>query len=259
MEIVIVPDGAAVGAHAAAAMAKIIRSTKRAVIGVATGSSPLGTYEALAKLVRAGELDMAGVSAFALDEYVGLDPNHPESYHSVIDKTVTRQLGIDPACVHVPNGFAENVAEACEDYEREITAAGGVDIQLLGIGANGHIGFNEPASSFASRTRLKTLAPQTRADNARFFDSPDEVPVYSVTQGLGTILDARRLLLVAQGEAKADAVAAMIEGPVSSMCPASALQLHRHAVVVIDEAAASKLKLRDYYDHVQRYPGPTVA
>lgn len=259
MEIVIVPDGAAVAAHAAAVMAKVIRSTERAVIGVATGSSPLGTYEALAELVRAGELDMTGVSAFALDEYVGLDPKHPESYHSVIDKTVTQQLGLDPARVHVPNGFANNVAEACEDYEREIAAAGGVDVQLLGIGANGHIGFNEPASSFASRTRLKTLAPQTRADNARFFDSPDEVPVYSVTQGLGTILDARRLVLVAQGEAKADAVAAMIEGPVSSMCPASALQLHRHAVVVIDETAASRLKLRAYYDHVQRYPGPTAA
>lgn len=253
MEIVIVPDGAAVAARAAAAMASVIRSTERTVIGVATGSSPLGTYEALAEMVRAGELDMTDVSAFALDEYVGLDPEHPESYHSVIGKTVADQLGMDPARVHVPNGFAEDFGVACDEYERAIADAGGIDIQLLGIGANGHIGFNEPASSFASRTRLKTLAPQTRADNARFFDSIDEVPMYSVTQGLGTILDARRLLLVAQGEAKADAVAAMIEGPVASLCPASALQLHRFATVIIDEAAASKLKLRDYYDHVQHF------
>ena len=253
MEIVIVADAEAVAERAAEEMARVIRSRANAVIGVATGSSPLGTYAALARMVREDDLDMTGVSAFALDEYVGLSPEHPESYHSVIGKTVTEQLGLNPELVHVPNGNADDFDEACDEYEREIVAAGGIDIQLLGIGANGHIGFNEPASSFASRTRLKTLAPQTRSDNARFFDSLDDVPLYSVTQGLGTIADARRLLLVAQGEAKAEAVAAMIEGPVATLCPASALQLHRHATVVIDEAAASKLKLRDYYDHVQHY------
>ncbi|MHA3723244.1 glucosamine-6-phosphate deaminase [Leucobacter sp. HY1910] len=253
MEIVIVADATAVAERAAEEMARVIRGRQDAVIGVATGSSPLGTYEVLARKVREGEIDVTGVSAFALDEYVGLAPEHPESYHSVIGKTVTEQLGLNPALVHVPNGNADDFDAACDAYEREIVAAGGIDIQLLGIGANGHIGFNEPTSSFASRTRLKTLAQQTRIDNARFFDSPDDVPVYSVTQGLGTIADARRLLLVAQGEAKADAVAAMVEGPVSTMCPASALQMHRYATVVIDEAAASKLKLRDYYDHVQHY------
>ncbi|MBP1326967.1 glucosamine-6-phosphate deaminase [Leucobacter exalbidus] len=259
MEIVIVADGAAVAARAAQIMAWAIRAVPQPVIGVATGSSPLGIYRELAAQVRAGELDVSNVTAFALDEYIGLAPSHPESYHHVIDETVTKQLGLDPARVHVPNGHISDILTSGDDYERAIVAAGGIDIQLLGIGANGHIGFNEPASSFASRTRMKTLAPQTREDNARFFGSIEEVPVHCITQGLGTILDAGQLLLVAQGESKADAVAAMIEGPVASMCPASALQLHRFATVVIDEAAASKLQLGDYYRHVQQHRGAITA
>ncbi|QZY53087.1 glucosamine-6-phosphate deaminase [Leucobacter tenebrionis] len=262
MEIVVVPDAEAVAEYAAERIARAIRSRSAdpyrsgAVIGVATGSSPLGAYAALAARVREGELDTSGVTAFALDEYVGLDPSHPESYHSVIRRTVTEPLGLDPARVHVPDGTADDLDAACAEYERRIREAGGIDLQLLGIGANGHIGFNEPTSSFASRTRIKTLAPQTRADNARFFDSPEQVPVHCVTQGLGTILEARQLLLVAQGEAKAAAVARMVEGPLASVCPASALQLHRDATVVIDRAAASELRLSDYYEYVQeRLPG----
>ena len=267
MEITIVPDAHAVAEYAADRIAEAVRSraaqharpaqhdesaptaqsaapaSRGAVLGVATGSSPLGTYAALATRVREGSLELSGVTAFALDEYVGLDPAHPESYRCVIRRTVTEPLGLDPA-------------RACAGYERLIREAGGVDLQLLGIGANGHIGFNEPTSSFASRTRIKTLAPRTRADNARFFGSAEQVPVHCVTQGLGTILDARRLLLVAQGEDKADAVAQMVEGPLASVCPASALQLHRDAVVVVDRAAASKLRLSDYYEYVQeRLPG----
>jgi glucosamine-6-phosphate deaminase len=150
--------------------------------------------------------------------------------------------------VHTPDGTAADLEAACVDYERRIREAGGVDVQLLGIGTNGHIGFNEPTSSFASRTRIKTLAPRTRQDNARFFDGDlDAVPLHCITQGLGTILDARQLLLVAQGESKAAAVAAAVEGPLSAMVPASALQLHRSAVVLLDEAAASQLTLSDYY------------
>jgi glucosamine-6-phosphate deaminase len=260
VQITIVPDAHAVAECAADRIADAIRSSaargRPAVLGVATGSSPLGTYAALAARVRAGELDVSGVAAFALDEYVGLDPHHPESYHSVIRRTVTEPLGLDPERVHVPDGAAADLEAACADYERMIEEAGGVDLQLLGIGANGHIGFNEPTSSFASRTRVKTLAPQTRADNARFFGAPDQVPVHCVTQGLGTILDARQLLLVAQGEGKADAVARMIEGPLAGVCPASALQLHRRADVVIDRAAASQLRLSDYYEYVQEHlPG----
>ncbi|QBE48629.1 glucosamine-6-phosphate deaminase [Leucobacter triazinivorans] len=253
MDVVIVSDAAAVAEHAAERIADVVRTRPGAVLGVATGSSPLGSYAALAERVRSGSLDLGGVSAFALDEYVGLDPGHSESYRSVIRRTVTKPLGLDPERVHVPDGVAADLEAACADYERSIVEAGGIDLQLLGIGANGHIGFNEPSSSFASRTRVKTLAPRTRADNARFFASADEVPIHCVTQGLGTILDARELLLVAQGEEKAEAVAAMIEGPLAAMCPASALQLHRRATVVIDRAAASGLRLTAYYEHVQEH------
>jgi glucosamine-6-phosphate deaminase len=247
MQVVVVDSPAEVGRVAAAKIAQVIRRRNDAVLGLATGSSPLMIYAELARQVRQEGLDCSAVRAFALDEYVGLPAAHPESYRSVIQREVVAPLGLTPALVHVPDGTASDVAAACADYEQRIAEIGPVDIQILGIGANGHIGFNEPTSSFASRTRIKTLAPKTRADNARFFDSPDEVPTHCLTQGLATILDATRLVLVAQGENKADAVAKMVEGPVSSMCPGSALQLHAEATVVIDQAAASKLALIDYY------------
>ena len=249
MEVVLLPDAAAVGRLAAAKVAAAVRRRPDAVLGLATGSSPAGIYAELARQVAAGELDLSGVSCFALDEYVGLPEDHPQSYASVLRRTVVEPLRLDPARVHVPDGRAADLEAAAREYEAAIAAAGGIDVQILGVGANGHIGFNEPTSSFASRTRIKTLAPRTRADNARFFASPEEVPTHCLTQGLGTILDARRLVLVAQGEAKAAAVAAAVEGPLSSICPASALQLHPRASVVVDEAAASRLRLTDYYRH----------
>lgn len=250
MQVVIVPTPEEVGLVAAAKVAKVVRDKADAVLGVATGSSPLAIYAELARRAEAGELDFSTVRAFALDEYVGLDLAHPQSYHSVIRHEVTERLGLKPALVHVPDGSAADLPRACDDYERMIKDAGGVDIQILGIGANGHIGFNEPTSSFASRTRIKTLAPRTRVDNARFFDDDlDQVPTHCLTQGLATILDARRLVLVATGAGKADAVAAMVEGPLSSMCPGSALQLHPDATVVVDEDAAARLSLAEYYRH----------
>jgi glucosamine-6-phosphate deaminase len=249
VEVVILPDADEVARLAAERIAALVRRRPDAVLGLATGSSPTGIYARLAAEVAAGRLDLSRASGFALDEYVGIPVEHPESYASVIRRTVTEPLGLDPARVHVPDGRAADLAAAAEDYDRAIAAAGGVDLQLLGIGANGHIGFNEPTSSFASRTRIKTLSSRTRADNARFFDSAEEVPTHCLTQGLGTILEARELLLVAQGEAKADAVAAAVEGPLSSMCPASALQLHRRAAVLVDEEAAARLALADYYRH----------
>lgn len=258
MDVVIVEDAAAVAERAAARIAARIQRTPELVLGLATGSSPLGTYEALAARVRRGELDCSAVSGFALDEYAGIDYAHPESYHAVIHRTVTVPLGLDPARVHVPDGNAPDLAAAGADYERLIAEAGGIDLQVLGIGANGHIGFNEPVSSFGSRTRQKTLSPRTREDNARFFDSLADVPLQSITQGIGTILDAGELLLVAQGGAKAEAVAAMVEGPLASRCPASALQLHRNATVIIDRAAASKLELIDYYEQVERHRAAPV-
>jgi glucosamine-6-phosphate deaminase len=256
VEVVILPDADAVARLAAERIAAAVRRRPDAVLGLATGSSPTGTYARLAAAVAAGELDLSRASGFALDEYVGIPAEHPESYAAVIRRTVTEPLGMDPARVHVPDGRAADLEAAAEEYDRAIAAAGGVDVQLLGIGANGHIGFNEPTSSFASRTRIKTLSSRTRSDNARFFASPDEVPTHCLTQGLGTILEARELLLVAQGEAKAEAVAAAVEGPLSSMCPASALQLHRRAAVLVDEAAGSRLRLAEYYRYTYaRKPG----
>ncbi|MGY1733321.1 glucosamine-6-phosphate deaminase [Geodermatophilus sp. SYSU D01045] len=256
MEVVVLPGPDDVARVAADVVADVVRRRPAAVLGLATGSSPVGVYAELARRVAAGELDLSGVSGFALDEYVGLPAGHPQRYAAVIARDVTGPLGLDPARVHVPDGGAADLDAAAEEYERAIAAAGGVDVQLLGIGANGHIGFNEPASSFASRTRLTTLAPRTRADNARFFASPDEVPLHGLTQGLGTILEARRLLLVAQGGAKAEAVAAAVEGPPAADCPASALQLHRRATVVVDEAAAARLTRLDHHGTPTRQSRP---
>ena len=241
------PSPAEVGRLAARKITQLIRRKPAAVIGLATGSSPLAIYAELAAAVRDGSLDASRVSGFALDEYVGIPEQHPESYAAVLRREVTEPLGRDPSRVHVPDGRASDLEAACQAYEAAIRDAGGIDLQILGIGANGHIGFNEPTSSFGSRTRIKTLAPRTRADNARFFASPDEVPMHCLTQGLGTIMDAREVVLVAQGSQKAAAVAAAIEGPVSSMCPASILQFHPEATVIIDEDAAGSLTLTDYY------------
>jgi glucosamine-6-phosphate deaminase len=244
-EIVIVENSREAGELVADAILSLIASKKDAVLGLATGSTPLPVYEALA--ARAKGTDLSSVSGFALDEYVGLPASHPESYRSVITREVVEPVGLAPERVHVPNGATETIETAGADYERAIDEAGGVDLQILGIGTDGHIGFNEPGSSFASLTRVKTLTERTRADNARFFDSPDDVPMHCITQGLGTILRARHLVLLAFGEGKADAVAAAIEGPLASILPGSAIQLHPHATVVLDEAAASKLTLADYY------------
>ena len=247
MEIIILPTPAEVGRVAAAKIAAIVTTKPSAVIGFATGSSPQGIYAELKRRVDAGEISFAQARGFALDEYVGIPLDHPESYANVIAQEVVAPLGFDPTRVRVPNGRADDLEFAAKEYDAAIRAAGGIDVQILGIGTNGHIGFNEPTSSFASRTRIKTLAPRTREDNARFFDSLEQVPTHCVTQGLGTILEARQLVLVAQGSAKARAVAAAIEGPLSSFVPGSALQLHEHATVVIDEEAAAELKLADYY------------
>jgi glucosamine-6-phosphate deaminase len=247
MQVVIAGSSAEVGRIAAAKVSQVIRKRADAVLGLATGSSPLSIYAQLSHQVREERLDCSSVRAFALDEYVGLPAGHPQSYRSVLERDVVEPLRLKRSNVHVPDGTAADVVSACAAFEQRLRDLGPVDIQILGIGRNGHIGFNEPTSSFASRTRIKTLAPKTRADNARFFSSPDEVPTHCLTQGLANILEATRLLLVAQGEKKADAVAKMVEGPLSSMCPASALQLHADVTVVIDDAAACKLTLSDYY------------
>ena len=244
-EVVIVADREAAGRLVADEIAGLVRANPQAVLGLATGSTPLPVYEALRTALA--DVDVSQVRGFALDEYVGIDPAHHESYRSVITREVVEPLGLTPQNINVPSGAVDGIEHAGADYEAKIDAAGGIDLQILGIGTDGHIGFNEPGSSFASRTRVKTLTEQTRSDNARFFASKDEVPMHCITQGLGTILRARHLVLHAFGEGKADAVAAAVEGAVSASLPASAIQLHEHVTVVVDEAAASKLSRADYY------------
>ncbi|GAA2956146.1 glucosamine-6-phosphate deaminase [Microbacterium schleiferi] len=244
-EVVIVPSPQAGGQLVASEIARRIRATPDLVLGLATGSTPLPVYEAL-RPALAG-VDLSAVRGFALDEYVGLDPAHPQSYRTVITREVVEPLGLDPARIRVPDGRLETIAYAGEVYEAAIMDAGGIALQILGIGTDGHIGFNEPGSSFASRTRVKTLTEQTRADNARFFASPDEVPMHCITQGLGTILEADHLVLLAFGRSKAAALAAAVEGPVSASVPGSAIQLHPHVTVVVDEDAAAELTRAEYY------------
>ena len=222
-----------------------------AVLGLATGSSPIGLYRELGRAVTRGEADFSRAHGVALDEYVGLPPGHPEGYREVLLREVCDVIGLPPARLAVPDGSGRDLATltaAALAYEERILALGGVDVQVLGIGANGHLGFNEPGSALTSRTRVKRLSDRTRRDNARFFHDVDDVPTHCLTQGLGTILDARRLVLVATGDVKADAVAAALEGPLTASVPASVLQWHADTVVCLDEAAAAGLRNRPYYD-----------
>lgn len=231
------------------AIQSLIEADPRAVLGLATGSTPLPLYDNLVERHAAG-LSFANVQGFALDEYVGLPPGHPESYRRVLQREFTDRVDFDEAALHTPDGWAEDLQQACDEYEHDIREAG-VDLQILGVGTDGHIGFNEPTSSLASPTRVKTLTEQTRQDNCRFFgDDINQVPRHVITQGVGTILRAKHLVLLAWGSNKAHAVAATVEGPVSSMVPSSALQLHPHATIVVDEPAAEQLQMSDYYRFV---------
>ena len=257
-EVIIVKDQDEAGELYALCVADLIKGMPDAVLCLATGSSPLAAYRHLAAMVKAEDIDVSKVRGFALDEYIGLPLTHPESYHSTIHRTVVAPLGLDPEKVHVPGDVldgapledGERSAHAGPEYDAAIEAAGGIDVQILGIGTDGHVGFNEPGSSLASGTRVKTLAEQTRVDNARFFDDDiNPVPPHCITQGIGTILKARHLVLLAFGEGKAEAVEETCEGGVSAICPASALQLHPHATSIVDEAAASRLRHKDYYKY----------
>lgn len=248
MEIIIKPTEADVASLAADIFVQYL-NRESVTLGLATGSTPLALYRELIRRHREEGLSFAHARAFLLDEYVGLAPQHSQSYYRTIRDEFTAHIDIDDAEVKSPDGLAAHPGEAAIAYDQAIAAAGGIDIQLLGIGTDGHIGFNEPGSSLVSRTRLKTLHPQTISDNARFFESAADVPIHVLTQGLGTITEAGRLVLLATGEGKAAAIAAMVEGPVTAFCPASVLQMHPHATVVIDEAAASKLQFAEYYHY----------
>ncbi|KIP51766.1 glucosamine-6-phosphate deaminase [Leucobacter komagatae] len=242
MEVRVFDEPADLGCFAAEQVIAAITEKPDAVIGLATGSSPLPLYRAWADIARERGLDLSQVRGFALDEYAGIDPAHPESYHTVVTQTVVEPVGLTPELVAVPDADAS--AESAAAYEAAIAAAGGIDVQILGIGRNGHLGFNEPGSPLDSRTRKVQLTAETITDNARFFDSEADVPTEAITQGLGTIMDARKLVIVAVGEAKAAAVAAAIHGPVTERVPASIAQRHANVVYVLDAAAASQLPAR---------------
>lgn len=253
MEIVIA-DADAVGSLVADEVHALLERRSESVLGLATGSSPLTVYDELVRRVDAGRLSFARARGFMLDEYVGLPADDPRSYRAVIDAELVSRVDFAPGAVRGPDGTAEDLAAACRAYEDAIAAAGGIDLQLLGVGTAGHLAFNEPSSSLVSRTRVKTLTMQTRRDNARFFGGDvDAVPRHCLTQGLGTILESRHAIVIATGERKAVAVREMVEGALSARWPCTALQLHPKATVVVDEAAASQLELADYYREVQEH------
>ncbi|MGZ1490918.1 glucosamine-6-phosphate deaminase [Brevibacterium sediminis] len=249
MEVVIA-DEYTLAELAADAIEALLRTETAPVIGLATGSSPLRIYDELTTRHKNEGLSFAHAQAFMLDEYVGIADDHPQRYRNVIDAEIATRVDFAEGAVHGPEGSADDLAAASADYERKIVEAGGINLQILGIGSDGHIAFNEPGSSLASRTRVKSLTHQTRLDNARFFDGDvEQVPKLCLTQGLGTIMEAKHLVLVATGGNKAEAVHQMVEGPISAMWPATVLQMHPHVTVMLDDAAASRLQLGDYYRH----------
>jgi glucosamine-6-phosphate deaminase len=247
MEIIIQPNPEKASIIAARLIARLLKEKPNAVLGLATGGTPLLLYRELVRLHREGEIDFRHATTFNLDEYVGLGAEHPQSYHYFMWKNLFSKVNIAKDNVNIPNGIAKPIPDYCEKYEEKIRSAGGIDLQLLGLGTDGHIGFNMLTSSLRSRTRIKTITEQTRKDNARFFGSIDAVPHHVITMGIGTIMEARQCLLLAFGTNKARAVAEAVEGPVSAMSPGSILQMHPAAQFVLDESSASSLKMADYY------------
>ena len=241
MEVIVKDNYDAVSALAARMIADVIRRKPSCVLGLATGGTTLGTYKELIRLHHEEDLDFSLVATFNLDEYVGLPPDHEQSYHFFMKEEFFKHINIRNENTHVPEGLADDLVAECQTYEDKIKRAGGIDLQLLGIGSNGHIAFNEPGSSLGSRTRIKTLDERTIRDNARFFKSPKEVPRYALTMGIGTIMDARQLILLANSKTKTDAIAKTVEGPITAMVPATIVQLHPKAAIITDKAAARKL------------------
>jgi glucosamine-6-phosphate deaminase len=247
MNVIIMANADAVTKYAYEFVRDRMKRKRYRVLGLPTGSTPLRLYRALVEGFKRSEVDFADVHTFNLDEYLGLPADHPQSYRCFMQTNLFAHVNIKPDNVHFLSGLPADIEEECEAYERAIKELGGLKLQILGIGRDGHIGFNEPTSSLASRTREKTLTRATIEDNRRFFENEAEVPRWALTMGVGTIMEAREILLLATGRSKADAVRAMIEGPVTAMCTASALQMHPRVTVVIDEAAAAKLDHDDYY------------
>lgn len=247
MEIIISPDPLAASREAAQFLAASVRKKPASVLGLATGSTPVPLYRELIRLHREEGLDFSACTSFNLDEYVGLGADHPASYRHFMQENLFSSINLPSSRIHIPDGLTPDIPAHCAAYEKSIVDSGGLDVQVLGIGSDGHIGFNEPTSSLASRTRIKTLTARTRSDNAHFFPSEKEVPYHVITMGIGTIMEAQTILLLAFGDNKAEAVAGAVEGAISANNPASVLQMHPRVKVYLDEKSASRLVRRDYY------------
>lgn len=247
MEVIIRPDADSAAELVARIVADELRANPHIVLGLATGRTMEKVYEKLVRMHREENLDFSLCRTFNLDEYVGLPPEDPHSYRYYMNRHLFSRINIDLRNTHLPNGMADDLDKECERYEKLIQRCGGIDLQLLGIGRSGHIGFNEPLSALKSRTRVKALSPQTIEQNAPLFEDKSKMPRRAITMGVGTILDCRRCILLATGEEKADIIAKAVEGPITSMISATALQLHPRCTVIVDEQAASKLQGSDYY------------
>jgi glucosamine-6-phosphate deaminase len=251
MLVILKRDDEEISRQAAQLIASAVRKKPALTLGLATGSTMVGVYKHLVTLHTQGALDFSRVVTFNLDEYLGLSAAHPQSFHYFMRENLFAHVNIDPRNIHIPDGtIPGDYDQYCASYEESIRKAGGIDLQLLGIGRNGHIGFNEPTSSIGSRTRLKVLSQETMDDNAKSFAPGEESPRCAITMGIGTILEARKILLLATGASKSEAIAKSIEGPITSAVSASALQLHPDVTFIVDDAAASQLAQRDYYYRV---------
>jgi glucosamine-6-phosphate deaminase len=252
MEIIIKSDYEEIGKEAATLIRAGIERKNNLVLGLPTGSTPLSLFKELIRLHNEEGLDFSNVVTFNLDEYVGLGPDHPRSFNRFMREHLFDHINIREENVNIPDGTAKDLEAHCEDYEKRIMAAGGIDIQVLGIGRDGHIAFNEPGSSLGSRTRIKTLTEETIQDNSRFFENKDDVPIFAVTMGIGTIMEARKIILLGNGTQKADIISRFIEGPITSEVTASILQMHPRLTVVLDAPAAHRLNRLKYYEWVYR-------
>jgi len=251
VRVIICEDYDKLSRQGAAIIARMINRNPSCVLGLATGSTPIGTYKELIRMHMEEGLDFSGITTFNLDEYLGLSPDHDQSYRYFMQENLFREVNVDQGRIHIPDGLVDDLPEECLGYEKSIKDAGGIDLQLLGLGRDGHIGFNEPSSSLGSRTRVKTLTLETIDDNSRFFERDEDVPRFAITMGVGTIMDAREILLLASGKNKAEALRATIEGPVSAEFTASVLQLHPRVTIIADEDASALLKRKDYYKYVE--------
>lgn len=252
MQVFIKKDYEGMSEKAAQIIAREMQKKPNFVLGLATGSTPLGLYKELMRMYKEKGLDFSKVTTFNLDEYYGLAPDHPQSYHYFMKGNLFKHINIKEENTHVPDGLVKDAETYCKEYEKMIVETGGIDLQVLGIGGDGHIAFNEPGSSLGSRTRIKTLTEQTIKANSRFFKNVEEVPKYALTMGVGTIMEARICLFLASGHQKAEVVTKALEGPVTAEVTASILQMHPQTIVILDEEAAVKLKRKDYYKYVEK-------